>query len=258
MAILSGAMGLRHAALECTDLARSVAFYREKLGFESYYAGDADWAMLYLGDTYLSLVPVKSVSVNEKRGSHQTHTGLVYSCRADIEQLHARLSQQGVTVSKVDLHRDGSFGFYLADPDGNSLEAISIPHRSHTEKTTRQAWVLIAHGSRDPRWAAPFVSLVETLQTHVPSIPCKLCFMEMSEPSLPTVVDELVATGVRRIQVFPVFLSGGGAHMQKDIPSLVDAIRTRFPSIEFTCSGAIGETALVQQAMVAAVVRAAK
>jgi sirohydrochlorin cobaltochelatase len=258
MAILSGAMGLRHAALECTDLERSLVFYRRKLGFESYFVGDSDWAMLQLGDTYLSLVPVKAVAAIEKRGSHETHLGLVYSSRTDIDELHARLTLDGEKVSKLDLHRDGSYGFYLADPDGNSLECISIPHRSHTEQAQNEAWVLIAHGSRDPRWALPFVALTETLQTHVPAIVCKLCFMEMCEPSLPSVIDQLVAKKIRRIQLFPVFLSGGGAHMQKDIPGLVDAVRTRFPSIEFTCSGAIGETALVQQAMIAAVVRAAK
>jgi sirohydrochlorin cobaltochelatase len=258
MAILSGALGLRHAALECTDLKKSAAFYCDNLGFTSYYDGDVDWGMLFLGDTYLSLVPVNAVEKSEKRGSHQTHLGLVYSSRADIDALHADLSAKTVKVSKVETHRDGSYGFYVADPDGNALECITIPHRSHSEQTTGEAWVLIAHGSRDPRWAEPFKVLAETLQTHVPTIPVHLCFMEMTEPSLHTVVDKIVASGVRWIQLFPVFLSGGGAHMQRDIPGLVDACKTRFPSIEFTCSKAIGETALVQQAMVASIVRSAR
>jgi len=60
------------------------------------------------------------------------------------------------------------------------------------------------------------------------------------------------------VSVFPLFFSGGGGHMRKDVPALVAAAAAKFPDVSLRLHAAIGESALVQQAVVAAIVRQAQ
>jgi sirohydrochlorin cobaltochelatase len=249
-------LGLKHAALECSSLKASLAFYQEHFGMEPYLVSDSDWAMLQLGDTYLSLVPVPRLEQKPlAQGSHGSHLGLVFVAKVDVDSLHAHFAGRGVSpLGKPTLHRDGSYGFYVGDPDGNTIECIFIPHRSSTTLATAEAWVLLAHGSRDPEWALPFQAIVKSLAEHVPSAECALAFMEFQQPDFPSAIRSVVQ-GKKRVRVFPVFLSNGGVHMERDVPELVDAARKAHPEVEFILSGASGESLLVQQAVVAAIVR---
>ncbi len=252
------ALGLRHAALECTNLERSLKFYIETMGMHRYYDTDADWAMLTLGITTLSLVPVKTLQPRGAAGgSHHAHLGFVFDDKAAVDALHTQLKEKGVSpLGHCEAHRDGSYGFYVNDPDGNALECIFIPHLPSSQNVEAEGWVLLAHGSKSAAWAEPFQLILASLQHHVPRALCRLAFMEMSAPTLLEVVDELVMKKVRRVRVFPVFLSGGGAHMTQDIPSQVQAAAQRFPGVEFTLTEAIGATRLVRESIVSAVVQA--
>lgn len=250
-------LGLRHAAVECTSLKAASDFYIGKLGMKSYYQGDGDWAMLSLGDSYLSLVLVRNVRRIERTGTHQAHLGFLFSSEAEVRALHQQLTQLGQpSLGGCKLHRDGSYGFYLSDPDGNSIECIFIPHRAHTVSLHKEAWVLLAHGSSDPAWGKPFELLAEEVKRHAPSVTCRLCFMGSSSPSLPQVLEALRAQGgIERVLVFPLFLSAGGVHMKHDVPELVENAKRDFPEFLFKSASTIGEHPLVQHAMVAAVLR---
>ncbi|MBY0369498.1 VOC family protein [bacterium] len=247
-------VGWKHAALECRDLARSLRFYQSCFGMEPYLVSDKDWAMLVLGDSYLSLVPVPELTPAGKRaGSHPGHLGLLLVDPESVHALHEKLRSEGINVGKILAHRDGSQGFYLSDPDGNALECIFVPHRSHSQKSEGRVWVLLCHGSSDADWAKPFERIAEQLRQHVPSIPCELAFMGSQEPSLESVVAK--HPGVSQVDVFPVFLSGGGAHSKRDIPELVSLAAKRFTAVQFQLHAALGENPLVQQAFTAAIVR---
>jgi sirohydrochlorin cobaltochelatase len=253
----TASLGLRHAALECQSLESALQFYQEMFGMQVYLDTDKDWAMLQLGDTYLSLVPVEKRSAPvTQRGSHAAHLGLVYPNESAVEQTRERLVAKGVKpVGALTRHRDGSYGFYCTDLDGNVLECIFIPHRSHTKVSKAEAWVLLGHGSRDPLWAKPMEKIKASLERHVPSVRCEIAFMEFGSPSLMDVVGQLSEQKIEKVKVFPVFLSNGGGHMGRDIPELVSQAKAAFPSIHFSTASAMGEHSIVVEAFVSAIVR---
>jgi sirohydrochlorin cobaltochelatase len=251
-------LGLRHAAIECTSLEAAKAFYTRTLGMALYY-DDKDWAMLSSGDTFLSLVLVDGVKQAERRGTHQAHLGFVFSSVEEVRALHARLESLGEkSLGSCKTHRDGSFGFYVADPDGNSVECIFIPLRPIEGKKSKQAWVLLAHGNSDPDWAKPFQKLEKRLQENVPAIQTALCFLGSCGPSLTEALHELQTRGgIEQVTVFPIFLSSGGGHMKEDVPALIHNARKQFPQFSVEVSGALGDSELVHHALLATLVQAA-
>ncbi|MBC7543311.1 MAG: VOC family protein [Candidatus Sericytochromatia bacterium] len=253
-------LGIRHAALAVSDLARSVAFYTDTLGFTPAYVTSADWAMVSMAGTTLSLILVphfKPPTVNEG-GSHPAHLGIVLPSMEAVDDLHRRLGYTDVpTLEAPKHHRDGSYGFYLTDPDGNALESIFIPYRlkgAANAVPSGEAIVLLAHGSSDARWAAPVVALMARLQRHAADIPVAMAFMEFASPKLADVLPGLLAAAdIRRVRVVPVFLSSGG-HVSHDLPPLITAARAAHPGVDFVLAPAIGEHPAVQDAMASAII----
>ena len=99
-----------HVAVPSTDIARGVAYYRDKFGAEVLYE-DKTWAFLRMGDVKLALVTP---------GEHPPHVAL----RVTEEQLREAAARDNFGV---DEHRDGTKGVYLKDPDGNAVELICYP-----------------------------------------------------------------------------------------------------------------------------------
>jgi sirohydrochlorin cobaltochelatase len=108
--------------------------------------------------------------------------------------------------------------------------------------------ILFAHGARDPRWAEPFEAVAQRVRALKPGVDVRLAFLEFMSPSLPEAGDALAAAGCSRVAVQPMFLGTGG-HVRKDLPLLMDALRTRHPGTRFTLHTAIGETPPVMDAM---------
>lgn len=92
---------------------------------------------------------------------------------------------------------------------------------------THSAMILLAHGSSDARWRAPFEALERDLAPRVDK-PVVLAFMELSEPSLETRVSELVANGITQIEVLPLFFAAG-RHLREDVPRQLEAIAEEHP-----------------------------
>jgi sirohydrochlorin cobaltochelatase len=101
--------------------------------------------------------------------------------------------------------------------------------------------VLFAHGSRDPNWHRPIQAVAQAIARHDPSIPVRCGYLELSTPSLPEAVAELLASGVSRIRVFPVFL-GVGKHAREDLPELMQALRAQHPNVTFDLLPSAGES----------------
>lgn len=99
-----------HVAVQTPDVAASVTFYVEKFGAQVLYQ-DATWAFLKVGQGKLALVTPTQ---------HPPHVAL----RVDEATLDAAARQAGKTV---DLHRDGTKGIYVSDPNGNVIELICYP-----------------------------------------------------------------------------------------------------------------------------------
>ena len=119
-----------------------------------------------------------------------------------------------------------------------------------------QALILFAHGARDPRWAEPFEVVAERIRAAAPQLPVVLAYLELMAPTLAEAVDKAVADGATTVDVVPLFLGTGG-HLRQDLPPLVDALRAAHPAVDFHLHAAIGEHAVVVEAMAAAAVAAA-
>jgi len=104
----------------------------------------------------------------------------------------------------------------------------------------RHALVLFAHGARAASWALPFERLRELVNAGHDG-PVRLAYLELMRPDLPTVVDELAAEGITRIDLFPIFLAVG-SHLREDLPVLVNEAKTRHPALAINVHAALGES----------------
>lgn len=111
-----------------------------------------------------------------------------------------------------------------------------------------RALILFAHGSRDPRWAQPFLRLQEILRVQLPDVVVELAFLELMEPRLPALVERLAGEGVDAVSVVPVFLGQGG-HVLRDLPALVGDARAQHPAMRIVLAEAVGENQAVLQAI---------
>jgi sirohydrochlorin cobaltochelatase len=118
------------------------------------------------------------------------------------------------------------------------------------------AIVLFAHGARDPRWAAPFDAVAARGRAAAPGADVARACLELMTPTLGEAVERLVAAGATRVDVVPLFLGTGG-HLRRDLPPLVDALRSANPTVAVRLHAAIGEHPSVVDAMARAALAAA-
>jgi sirohydrochlorin cobaltochelatase len=129
-----------------------------------------------------------------------------------------------------------------------SLSASQSASQSVSQSIPQQALILFAHGARDPAWAAPFESLQQLIQRQRPQLLVRLAFLELMQPDLPQLLQQLVAAGVSEASVVPVFLGQGG-HVRRDLPALIAQARQQHPQLTITVAQAAGEQPDVQNAI---------
>ncbi len=110
------------------------------------------------------------------------------------------------------------------------------------------ALILFAHGARDPRWSEPFEAVAAQVRTARPGVPVQLAFLEFMSPGLVDAGTALAQAGCRQVAVLPMFLGTGG-HVRKDLPLLLDTLRSAHPGCQFDLLPAVGEQAAVVAAM---------
>ncbi|AMP01342.1 cbiX family protein [Collimonas arenae] len=103
-----------------------------------------------------------------------------------------------------------------------------------------QALVLFGHGARDPAWAAPFESLRQLIQGQLPALQVRLAFLELMQPDLPQLLQQLATDGIAEVSVVPVFLGQGG-HVRRDLPALIAQARQQYPQMTINVAQAVGE-----------------
>jgi sirohydrochlorin cobaltochelatase len=118
---------------------------------------------------------------------------------------------------------------------------------------TQRGLILLAHGARDPSWAAPFEAVAARVSERAPDTEVRLAFLELMTPGLADAGAELVRQGCVRIDVVPVFLGTGG-HVRRDVPAQLAALRDAHPGTSWTLHEALGETPHVIAALADAAV----
>lgn len=106
--------------------------------------------------------------------------------------------------------------------------------------THRCALVLFAHGARDPEWAEPFRAIAARVAADRKDLTVTLAFLELQTPSLADAITGLAAGGHTTIHIAPLFMAQGG-HLKKDVPILLDDIRSRLPTLTIALLPAIGD-----------------
>jgi len=110
--------------------------------------------------------------------------------------------------------------------------------------------ILLAHGSKDPRWRKPFELLLDNCKKSSPKKNFCLSYLELCKPSLIETVKELKKNNskISTIIIHPIFLSAG-VHVNKDMSSIVSDLKVIHPEIKFKLNVVIGENPLVKNAI---------
>jgi sirohydrochlorin cobaltochelatase len=118
--------------------------------------------------------------------------------------------------------------------------------------------ILLAHGSPDPDWRRPLEEARDRLCERMPDRRVELAFLEHTEPSLGAAVGRLAAEGHTRATVMAAFLSGGGNHIKKHVPQLVDDVAREHSGFELhLVPGALGAEPEIPDALAKAAARLA-
>lgn len=113
---------------------------------------------------------------------------------------------------------------------------------------SKTALILLAHGARDPEWALPLRRVCALVRAQAPELRAELAFLDFLAPNLHDSAAALIAEGFERIVVLPMFIAAGG-HLKRDVPLLLDELRSLHPQIRFEQAAALGEADAMVQAM---------
>lgn len=88
-----------------------------------------------------------------------------------------------------------------------------------------RASVLLAHGSSDAQWLAPFSQLLNGIRDGLDAgTRVELAYMELAEPSLTGQVRALAHAGYQHIDVLPLFFAAG-RHLRHDVPRMLKELQ---------------------------------
>ncbi len=132
-------LGLRHVALNVSNLGESVKFYQRVLGLELEWQPDDENAYLTSGGDNLALHKARA-GLSSHSAQPLDHIGFAVRTPDAVDQWARRLEVAGVTLSRPPrTHRDGARSFYFPDPDGNLIQIIYHPPITNFEEEKQES-----------------------------------------------------------------------------------------------------------------------
>lgn len=123
--------GLRHLALRVRDVQVARRFYERLFDMNVVWQPDSENVYLSTGYDNLALHQVSPEELSQFNISQVhplDHLGFLMDSPESVEALFQEATEQGVTIVKpLKRHRDGSFSFYLSDPDQNTIQVLFEP-----------------------------------------------------------------------------------------------------------------------------------
>ncbi|NMO01280.1 sirohydrochlorin chelatase [Gordonia sp. TBRC 11910] len=108
---------------------------------------------------------------------------------------------------------------------------------------TAPALLLVAHGSRDPRFAATAERVRSAVRTELPGVTVGLSYLDLTEPLVGDALSQLAET-VGDVVVVPL-LFGDGYHSRFDLPAIISAAKRQHPALHAVQTRVVGDTSLV-------------
>jgi len=133
--------GLRHVALRVTNLARSRTFYEQLLGMKVVWEPDPGNAYFSSGSDNFALhqIPASDLAAYQPlTGQALDHIGVILESPEAVDRMYREVEPclqklGGQVVTPPKRHRDGSYSFYISDPDGIVIQALYEPAISKLE-----------------------------------------------------------------------------------------------------------------------------
>ena len=126
-----GLTGIGHVALKVSDINRSLAFYRDRLGFQEMMHLDRDDGSLWL--VYLRITDTQFLELfpggegEEAPGPDRTAINHFCLETADLDATANALRAAGITLTvEPKMGLDGNRQCWIADPDGNRIEFMQM------------------------------------------------------------------------------------------------------------------------------------
>ncbi len=106
--------------------------------------------------------------------------------------------------------------------------------------TKKDAYLIIAHGTRDPEGRRAFGEFLGKFRAAYPHRHIQGAFLSMGEPTVPQAVERCVQEGARQIFVIPL-LFFSGRHAKEDIPRRIQEAKSTYPEIDFHYASPLAE-----------------
>ena len=111
--------------LEIFDMPKSLAFYRDLLGFEIVASAGGDWAMLKLGEVRLMLntryeAQDRPAAPDQSRVAAHDDTELYFQCE-NVDETYTYLRSKGLDIGEPKIVHYGMKQLTVIDPDGFKL-----------------------------------------------------------------------------------------------------------------------------------------
>ncbi len=113
---------------------------------------------------------------------------------------------------------------------------------------SKEAMVIIAHGSREAESNQAFLQLVDKFRTFYPEKHVQAAFLELAKPLIHEAIELCVSKGAEEITVMPLMFFQG-KHVKTDIPAIIEKAKASHPQVDFHYTKPLAEYPGLLEAM---------
>lgn len=110
----------------------------------------------------------------------------------------------------------------------------------------KKAVVLLGHGSIRESANVEVRAMWAMMQAQLPDLDIRGSFVEVAEPALEQVIEQLANEEVEQIVIVPMFLTRGN-HLSNGIPRILDAMTEKYPNIKIDLTKHLGADPLLAE-----------
>ena len=103
---------------------------------------------------------------------------------------------------------------------------------------SKNAYIVIAHGSREKKANAAFADFLKTFRKALPQRQVYGAFLGMAKPTIPESLEKAIGQGAQNIFILPLMFFPG-RHIKEDIPKHIAAAKMKYPEVDFHYAGPV-------------------